>query len=95
MKNLNSVDYIWHEDRLNPESIRSLSPEAQKWFARAIAGMINSDGIVDSTELDDLLEAIGLLNDIDEISDLVSMVKNREKPELPILKKELHPPRWV
>ena len=65
----------------------SLLPKAaQVWSAKAIAGIIVADGVVTNAELAVLRESIGFLEDVDSINDIVSKVKDREKPKLEVLK---------
>ena len=62
--------------------INSLSNEVKIWFAHAVAGLITADGIVTESELDFLREAIGFLEDVNDINKVVAMVKNKEKVSL-------------
>ncbi len=66
--------------------ISHLPKVAQLWSAKAIAGIIVADGVVTNAELAVLRESIGFLEDVDSINDIVSMVKDREKPKLEVLK---------
>jgi hypothetical protein len=66
--------------------ISHLPKAAQHWSAKAIAGIIVADGVVTNAELGVLRESIGFLEDVDSINNIVSMVKDREKPKLEVLK---------
>ena len=66
--------------------ISHLPKAAQLWSAKAIAGIIVADGVVTNAELGVLRESIGFLEDVDSINDIVTMVKDREKPKLEVLK---------
>jgi len=63
-----------------------MSSAEQVWFARAIAGMIVSDGHVDQSELDFLREAISFLKDQTEVGNLMKIVKSNEAPKLQVMK---------
>lgn len=64
------------------EFAKSLPKTAKKWYAHAIAGAITSDGVVEKDELEFLEKAISFLETKEDIYELVSMVKNKELPEL-------------
>lgn len=66
--------------------ISHLPNAAQVWSAKAIAGIIVADGVVTNAELAVLRESISFLQDMDTINEIVTMVKNREKPTLEVLK---------
>ncbi len=66
--------------------ISHLPKAAQYWSAKAIAGIIVADGVVTNAELSVLRESISFLEDVESINEIVSMVKNREKPKLEVLK---------
>ncbi|MBF0279049.1 MAG: TerB family tellurite resistance protein [SAR324 cluster bacterium] len=68
-----------HIDR---DLLAALSSDQKKWLARAITGIIVVDGIVDKSEMEYLKEAIGFLENEEEINDLVSQVKERICPPL-------------
>jgi hypothetical protein len=59
--------------------LEDFTEEQRAWAARAIAGMITADGVVSSSELVYLREVITNLSTIDQINDIVSMVKARKK----------------
>ncbi len=63
--------------------IASMSKEEKKWFASAIVGMIWADGKVDKAELAYLKNIIGILDDKDLISSMLTMVKKGKIPALP------------
>ncbi len=67
---------------MSSEFARSLPKTAKKWYANAIAGAITSDGQVDKEELEFLEKAISFLETKEDIYELVSLVKNKELPEL-------------
>ncbi|MBU2514026.1 hypothetical protein KJ966_22045 [bacterium] len=66
--------------------ISHLPNAAQYWSAKAIAGIIVADGVVTNAELSILRESISFLEDVESINEIVSMVKDREKPKLEVLK---------
>lgn len=66
--------------------INQLPKSAQLWSAKAIAGIIVADGVVTNAELAVLRESISFLDDVDHINSIVTMVKDREKPKLEVLK---------
>lgn len=66
--------------------ISHLPKQAQLWSAKAIAGLIVADGVVSNAELAVLRESIGFLQDVESINEIVSKVKEREKPKLEVLK---------
>jgi tellurite resistance protein len=66
--------------------INNLPKAAQIWSAKAIAGIIVADGVVTNAELEILRESIGFLEDLEEINNIVEMVKQRKKPKLEVLK---------
>ena len=68
--------------------ISHLPKAAQIWSAKAIAGIIVADGVVTNAELAVLRESISFLEDMDTINEIVFMVKNKEKPNLEVLKTE-------
>ena len=71
--------------------VSGLSPETKKWLSYAIAGIICADKQVDDSELKYLKQAIGFLDDPEEIQKLVSMVKQKALPDLAILKLDRQP----
>jgi len=66
--------------------IRALPETGQIWAAKAIAGIIVADGIVTDEELNVLKESISFLNNKDTINEIVSLVKDRVKPDLEVFK---------
>ena len=67
---------------IEKELLSELKSEQKKWLGRAIVGIIVVDGIVDKSEMDSLREAIGFLENEEEINDLVNQVKDRICPPL-------------
>lgn len=67
---------------MSSEFAKNLPKSAKKWYANAIAGAITSDGQVDKEELEFLEKAIGFLETKEDIYELVSLVKNKQLPEL-------------
>lgn len=68
--------------------VQSLPLSTRKWLASAMAGMICADGHVDGAEMKFLKQAIGFLDNTDQINALVQQVRNREKPVLKVIKME-------
>ena len=62
--------------------VESLPPPVKIWFAYAVAGVITADGVVTETELDFLRETINFLDSVDDINQVVGVVKNKERPVL-------------
>jgi uncharacterized tellurite resistance protein B-like protein len=62
--------------------IEHMSSAEKNWFASSIAGMIVADGRADQTELEFLKEAINFLDNKEEISKIMAIVKNGTPPEL-------------
>lgn len=62
--------------------IETLSDQAKKWLAHAIAGMAVADGEVDSSELAHLREAIKFLDEKGEIEQLMAEVREHHVADL-------------
>ena len=62
--------------------VEHMSSAEKNWFASSIAGMIVADGRADQTELEFLKEAINFLDNKDEISKIMTIVKSGTLPEL-------------
>ena len=62
--------------------VEHMSSSEKNWFASSIAGMIVADGHADQTELDFLKEAINFLDNKEEISQIMAIIKNGNLPEL-------------
>ena len=62
--------------------VEHMSSTEKNWFASSIAGMIVADGHADQTELDFLKEAINFLDNKEEISQIMAIIKNGNLPEL-------------
>ena len=62
--------------------VEHMSSAEKNWFASSIAGMIVADGRADQTELEFLKEAINFLDNKEEISQIMAIVKNGKPPEL-------------
>jgi len=67
---------------IEAELLSILSSIQKKWLARAIAGIIVADKVVDKSEIAYLKEAIGFLENEEEINDLVNQVKGLICPPL-------------
>lgn len=70
--------------------IETLSDQAKKWLAHAIAGMAVADDEVDSSELAHLREAIKFLDDKGEIEQLMAEVREHHVADLSPQKMEKH-----
>ena len=55
--------------------VEHMSSEEKIWFASSIAGMIVADGRADQTELEFLKEAINFLDNKEEISQIMAIIK--------------------
>ncbi len=64
------------------EFLNSLDPEIKRWFAKSIAGVIISDGVVDKYEIEFLRQILSFLDDQEDINTLLSLVKSMEFPKL-------------
>ncbi len=62
--------------------VEILPPKVKVWFAHAVAGLITADGIVTESELVFLRDTINFLENVEEINQVVGIVKNKEKPIL-------------
>lgn len=71
--------------------IEKLPKHTKIWIARALAGMVVADGVVDKSEMDALKEAIGFLDDPEEIDNLLEIVKSRKVPKLDVIKGQREP----
>ena len=67
---------------IEEELLSQLKSEQKKWLGRAIAGIIVVDGVIDKSEMEYLREAIGFLENEEEINDLLTQVKDRVCPPL-------------
>ncbi len=63
-------------------NVETLSAADKVWFAQAIAGMIVADGKVDESEMNFLRQAIGFLEDRDEVARMMNIVKQGKPPQL-------------
>ena len=68
--------------------IKILPPEVKLWAARAVAGLIIADGVVSEAELAVLRESISFLDDLNQVNEIVELVKLKERPQLEVLKCE-------
>ncbi|MDH5560298.1 MAG: TerB family tellurite resistance protein [Deltaproteobacteria bacterium] len=66
--------------------IKTLPEPIKIWSAKAISGIIVADGKVTDAELSILRESISFLDDGDMVNEIVEMVKDRQKPQLEVLK---------
>ena len=62
--------------------IHELTPHTRKWFAKAIAGIIASDNVVDSNELKFLELTIQFLDSKEDVHYIVELVKEKKLPTL-------------
>jgi len=62
--------------------VEHMSSTEKNWFASSIAGMIVADGHADQTELEFLKEAINFLDNKEEITQIMAIIKNGNLPEL-------------
>ncbi|MBF0280629.1 MAG: TerB family tellurite resistance protein [SAR324 cluster bacterium] len=70
------------------EFLATLTPEVKNWFAKAIAGVIISDGIVEKYELEFLRQILTFLDNPADISALLDLVKAKQMPQLESLQIE-------
>lgn len=71
---------------MNKALIDSLPYEVKKWFANAVVGIITADGVVTESELAHLRETIGFLDNMEDINNIVSLVKEKKTPAISKLK---------
>ncbi len=75
--------YKLHLDReLSKDVFISSSKETIEWVVNAIANIVVADGIIEKHEFIALQEAIGLLQDKEEIHALMNRVKKKELIEI-------------
>ena len=75
--------YKLHLDReLAKDVFVNSSKETLDWVVNAIANIVVADGIIEKHEFVALQEAIGLLQDKEEIHSLMDRVKKKEKIEI-------------
>ena len=75
--------YKLHLDReLAKDVFANSSKETLDWVVNAIANIVVADGIIEKHEFVALQEAIGLLQDKEEIHALMDRVKKKEKIEI-------------
>ena len=75
--------YKLHLDReLAKDVFINSSKETLDWVVNAIANIVVADGIIEKHEFVALQEAIGLLQDKEEINALMDRVKKKEKIEI-------------
>ena len=75
--------YKLHLDReLSKDVFISSSKETIEWVVNAIANIVVADGIIEKHEFVALQEAIGLLQDKEEIHALMNRVKKKELIEI-------------
>ena len=75
--------YKLHLDReLAKDVFVNSSKETLDWVVNAIANIVVADGIIEKHEFVALQEAIGLLQDKEEIHALMDRVKKKEKIEI-------------
>ncbi len=75
--------YKLHLDReLSKDVFISSSKETIEWIVNAIANIVVADGIIEKHEFVALQEAIGLLQDKEEIHALMNRVKKKELIEI-------------
>lgn len=63
--------------------IETLPSAAKKWFAYAVAGMVVADGQVTEEELTHLKETVRFLDHIDDVNDVIGVIRRRERVQLP------------
>ena len=66
--------------------ISQLPSKAKLWAAHALAGIIIADGVVSESELEILRDSISFLDHLDDVNQIVNMVKNRQVPNLEVLR---------
>lgn len=67
-------------------SIEMLSEDAKIWTAKAIAGVIIADDVLNKEELKILREAIGFLDDAKLVNQIIKQIKKRSLPEPEVFK---------
>jgi hypothetical protein len=71
---------------IDPKMLNDLTPQAKKWFARAVAGIIAADGVIDEREIDFLKLTLTFLKNENEVNEIVDLVKQKKLPILPQLR---------
>lgn len=64
------------------EFLDSLATDEKSWFAKAIAGIIISDGVVDKNELEFLRQFLSFLDNPEDVNALLELVKSMKLPQL-------------
>jgi len=63
-------------------NLEEMSEAEKTWFAHSIAGMVVADGHTDQSEMNFLREAINFLHDKEEISNIMTVIKEGKIPEM-------------
>ena len=74
--------YKLYLDRELTKELAEASKEIRDWVVNAIANIVVADNIIEKHEFVALQEAIGLLDNKDEIHDLMNKVKERKLDEI-------------
>ena len=74
--------YKLYLDRELTKDLAGASKEIRDWVVNAIANIVVADNIIEKHEFIALQEAIGLLDNKDEIHDLMNKVKERKLDEI-------------
>ena len=61
-------------------NVEEMSAAEKKWFAHSIAGMVVADGRTDQSEMNFLKEAINFLDDKEEVSKIMNVIKEGKTP---------------
>ena len=68
--------------KIDAQFIHDLTPQTSRWFARAVAGVVASDGLIDEEEIDFLKISLKFLKNEHEVNEIIELVKNKKLPEL-------------
>jgi hypothetical protein len=63
-------------------NVEEMSSAEKKWFAHSIAGMVVADGRADQSEMNFLREAINFMEDKEEVSKIMNVIKEGKTPEM-------------
>ena len=67
-------------------NVEEMSSAEKKWFAHSIAGMVVADGRADQSEMNFLRDAINFIDDKEEVSNIMNVIKEGKTPEMSPLK---------
>lgn len=67
---------------MQDQTLEKMSPEAKRWFAKAVVGMMLADGHIDRAEVNYFNDLVGFLNDEKLVRSMSDMLSNNQTPDL-------------